>query len=125
MAGYATVDDYEQRFGTLSGETEASRVSALLDEVSLFIDELVDERGIDTVARGEALKNLCRDYAHRVYENEKQGTQAAVTYQAGSFMETRTTRMLQADFDAFARDYYAILGVRTPHIMFAWPGDGR
>lgn len=123
MAAYATVNDYEERYGMLSGDAEATRVSALLDVVSLFIDALVEARGIDASAKAEALMNLCRDYAHRVRENEKQGNLAAVTYQAGSFLETKTNRILQDDFDVFARGYYAILGIRIPHVMFAWPGD--
>ena len=120
---YATVADYEGLYGTLSGEAEASRVSAMLDRVSLFIDELVERRGIDAQEKEAALMNLCRDYTHRVYENDKAGMLSTLTHQAGSFMETQSFRRLNDDFDAFARDYYGILGIRSGGVMFAWPGD--
>ena len=122
MATYATVDDYEARYGTL-GEAEESRVSAVLDDVSVFIDALVESKGIDVGSREDALMMLCRDYAHRVRENEKQGTLSSLTHQAGSFMETRSFKRLKDDFDAFASEYYAILGVSTASVCFAWPGD--
>lgn len=122
MATYATVDDYEARYETL-GDAEASRVSTLLDDVSVFIDALVESKGIDAVSSEHALMMLCRDYAHRVRENEKQGTLSSLSQQAGSFMEVKSFKRLKDDFDAFAVDYYAILGVSTASVCFAWPGD--
>lgn len=123
MTQYATVADYEARWGVL-GPSEESRVSEMLDDVSLFIDALVERRGIDVEKKADALKALCRNYAHRIYENERQGTLSALTQQAGSFQETRSFRRLQDDFDAFARDYYGVLGLSTASVCFAWPGDG-
>lgn len=122
MSEYASIDDYEAKWGVL-GESEASRVSAMLEDVSLYIDALVESKGIDVIEKENALKALCRDYAHRVYENERNGSLAALTHQAGSFMETQSFRRLQDDFDAFARGYYAVLGVPNATVMFAWPGD--
>lgn len=119
---YATVADYEARYGALSGPSEESRVSVMLDDTSLFIDALVEQKGIDAGARANALMSLCRDYTRRVYVNEKSGTLAALSQQAGGFMETRSFRMLQQDFDVFARDYYAVLGVSNASVCFAWPG---
>ena len=119
---YATVADYEEKWGVL-GDSEASRVSVIIDDASLYIDELVKAKGIDEDERADALKALCRDYAHRVYENERNGMLSALTHQAGSFMETQSFRRLQDDFGAFARGYYAILGIRSGGVMFAWPGD--
>lgn len=122
MTAYATVADYEAKWGTLSGSSEESRVSVMLDDTSLYIDALVEQKGIDKTERAAALKALCRDYTHRVYENEKNGSLSALTHQAGSFMETQSFRRLQDDFEAFARDYYAILGVSNASVCFAWPG---
>lgn len=123
MTAYATVSDYEAKWGVLSGEAEESRVSVMLEDVSLYIDALVEAKDVDVTAKADALKALCRDYAHRVYENEKYGNLAALTYQAGSFMETRTNRRLQDDFTKFAQDYYNILGIPNSQVVFAWPGD--
>lgn len=123
MAAYCTVADYEAKWGTLSGASEESRVSVVIDDVSLYIDALVEAKGIDAEDKSSALKALCRDYAHRVYENERNGMLSALTHQAGSFMETQSFTRLKDDFDAFARDYYAILGVSTATVCFAWPGD--
>ncbi len=123
MTAYCTVSEYEAKWGTLSGESEESRVSVMIDDVSLYIDALVDAKDIDATDKADALKALCRDYTHRVYENEKGGTLSALTHQAGSFMETQSFRRLQDDFSAFARDYYGILGVSTASVCFAWPGD--
>ncbi len=124
MAAYATVADYEAKWGTLSGTAEESRVSVMLDSTSLFIDALVESKGIDVTARASALKELCIDFTHRRWENEKYGPFSAITHTAGSFMETQSIRRLQDDFSKFARDYYSILGVSTASVCFAWPGDG-
>lgn len=123
MTAYATVSDYEAKWGVLSGESEESRVQVMLDDVSLYIDALVEAKEVDVTAKADALKALCRDYAHRVYENERNGMLSALTHQAGSFMETQTFRRLQDDFDTFAQDYYKILGISKSSVMFAWPGD--
>ena len=123
MTAYATVSDYEAKWGPLSGTSEESRVSVMLDDVSLYIDALVEAHDVDKTAKANALKALCRDYAHRVYENERNGALSALTHQAGSFMETQSFRRLQDDFDRFARDYYSILGISTASVCFAWPGD--
>ena len=123
MAAYATVSDYEAKWGTLSGQAEESRVSVMLDDVSLYIDALVEDNDVDVTAKADALKALCRDYAHRVYENERNGMLSALTHQAGSFMETQSFRRLQDDFDKFAEGYYRILGITKASVCFAWPGD--
>lgn len=123
MASYCTVSEYEAKWGTLSGTAEESRVTVMIEDVSLYIDALVESKGIDATSKAAALKALCRDYTHRVYENERNGSLSALTHQAGSFMETQSFRRLQDDFDAFARDYYNILGVSASQVCFAWPGD--
>lgn len=122
MAAYATVADYEAKYGTLSGPSEEGRVSVMLEDTSLFVDALVERKGIDRVERADGLKALCRDFTHRVYENEKSGNVTALTHQAGSFIEMQKFKRLKDDFDAFARDYYSILGVPNAGVCFAWPG---
>ena len=120
---YATVQEYEAKFGALSGESEASRVSILLDDASMFADALVERRGIDATAKAAALKALCLDYAHVVLEDDRTGALSALTQQAGSFMETKSFRSRERRFDLFARDYYGVLGIAGGGVMFAWPGD--
>lgn len=123
MATYATVQDYEAMFGALSGESEQSRVTLLLGNASMFIDALVETRGIDATAHAAGLKALCLDYTHSVVEDERMGGMSALTQQAGSFMETRSFRSRKKSFDAFARGYYSVLGIGGGGVMFAWPGS--
>ena len=122
MTAYATVQDYEAKFGALSGESEQSRVSLLLDDASMFIDALVEARGIDAAKHAAGLKALCLDYTHEVIEDDRLGGLAALTQQAGSFMETKSFRSRKKSFDVFARDYYSVLGIGGGGVMFAWPG---
>ena len=108
--GYATVEDYEARYGTL-GESEAERVEVLLDDAGMKVDALVARHGIDAEAKADILMVMTCEYVHyhRQYASD-QGI-ASVTHQAGSFLETYTKKS-EMGFDRWAmRNYGDMLGI--------------
>lgn len=101
---YATVEDYEARYGTL-GESEAARVAVLLDDASLKVDALVSRFGIDAEAKADVLKVLACEYVHYQRQFAIGSNISAVTHQAGSFMETYSMRS-ELGFDKWAMRYF-------------------
>lgn len=109
---YATVEDYESRYGTL-GESEASRVAVKLDSASYKIDALVEKYEIDTTALAPVLTDMCCDYVHYTTQFAVGANIASVTHQAGSFMETLSVRS-ELGFDKWAQKYYGdVLGITS------------
>lgn len=110
MVGYATVEDYEARYGTL-GESEAARVSVLLGDASLKVDALVARYAIDAEAKADVLTALTCEYVHYQRQFAVGSNVSAVTHQAGSFMETYSMRS-ELGFDKWARRYFGdVLGI--------------
>lgn len=108
--GYATVNDYEARYGTL-GESEAERVSVLLDDAALKVDALVSRYDLDTGALATVLKALTCEYVHYQRQFAVGSNVSAVTHQAGSFMETYSMRS-ELGFEKWALRYFgSALGI--------------
>lgn len=107
---YATVEDYESRYGTL-GESEAERVTTLLDDASLKVDALVARYGIDVDGKADVLTAMTCEYVHYQKQFAVGSNVSAVTHQAGSFMETYSMRS-ELGFDKWARRYFGdVLGI--------------
>ena len=107
---YATVSDYEARYGAL-GASEASRVSVLIDDASLKIDALVDHYGIDVTEKAEVLKAMCCEYVHYTTQFATGAGISSVTHQAGSFSESYSMRS-ELGFDKWALRYFGdVLGI--------------
>lgn len=107
---YATVEDYEARYGTL-GESEAARVEVLLDDASLKVDALVERHQVDAEAKADVLTALTCEYVHYKLQFAIGSNVSAVTHQAGSFMETLSMRS-ELGFDKWAMRYYGdVLGI--------------
>lgn len=110
MAEYATVEDYESRYGTL-GASEASRTEAMLGDAFLKIDALVARRGIDAAAKKDVLCAMACEYVHYRMQFSAGSGLSAVTHQAGSFSETYSIRT-ELGFDKWAMRYYGdVLGI--------------
>lgn len=101
---YATVEDYEARYGTL-GESEAARVQVQLDDASLKVDALVARYDVDASAKAGVLTAMTCEYVHYQRQFAVGSNVSAVTHQAGSFMETYSMRS-ELGFDKWARRYY-------------------
>ena len=101
---YATVEDYEARYGTL-GESEADRVSVLLEDASIKVDALVARHGVDVDEKAVVLTALTCEYVHYKRQFAVGPNVAAVTHPAGSFMETYSMRA-ELGFDKWARRYF-------------------
>ena len=107
---YATVEDYESRYETL-GESEAARVQTLLDDASHNVDALVTRYSVDAQANADVLTALTCEYVHYKRQFAVDSNISSVTYQAGSFMETRSMRTALG-FDKWALRYYGdVLGI--------------
>lgn len=102
--GYATVEDYEARYGTL-GESEAARVQVLLDDASLKVDALVERYQIDAQEKAPVLEAMTCDYVHYQTQFAVGSNVSAVTHQAGAFLETYSMRS-ELGFDKWVRRYY-------------------
>lgn len=107
---YATVEDYEARYGTL-GESEAARVTVLLEDASLKVDALVVRYDLDASALADVLRAMTCEYVHYQRQFAVGSNVSAVTHQAGSFMETYSMRT-DLGFDRWARRYFGdVLGI--------------
>lgn len=102
--GYATVNDYEARYGTL-GESEAARVTVLLEDAALKVDALVDRYDVDKGARANVLRALTCEYVHYQRQFAAGSNVSSVTHQAGSFMETYSMRS-ELGFEKWALRYF-------------------
>ena len=106
---YATVADYEARYGAL-GESAASRVSQLLDDAALFLDAAIAEHGIDTEGRAEALTMVC--CARAKYIEERGDGSASRTQQAGPYSLTVSYSKGLVPFGEWLRAQYGdLLGI--------------
>ena len=79
---YATVEDYEARYGTL-GESEADRVSVLLEDASIKVDALVARHGVDVDEKAGVLTARTCEYVHYKRQFAVGPNVAAVTHPAG------------------------------------------
>lgn len=104
MAEYATVEDYEARYGTLS-ESEASRVEALISDASLKVDALVERHGVDAAKKKDVLAAMTCEYVHYKRQFAVGSNVSSVMHQAGSFMESYNMRA-EMGFDKWARLYF-------------------
>ena len=113
MAIYASLADYEARYGTL-GESESARVELLISDASLKVDALVERYGIDTCCKAEALRAMTCEYVRYQMQFAANSGVSAVTHQAGSFMETYSMRT-ELSFMRWALRYFGdALGISTP-----------
>lgn len=107
---YATVEDYEARYGTL-GESEAARVTVLLEDTSRKVDALVARHAVDVDGKADVLAALACEYVHYKRQFAVGSNVSAVTHQAGGFMETYSMRA-ELGFDKWARRYFGdVLGI--------------
>ena len=104
MTQYATVEDYESRYGTLS-ESEAERTDVLLSDASLKVDALVARYSIDADAKADVLEAMTCEYVHYRQQFAIGSNVSSVMHQAGSFMESYNIRS-EIGFDRWARRYY-------------------
>jgi hypothetical protein len=91
---YATIDQYEARYGTVADE---AMLQECLDDCSAVIDAELDRRGVDYVDPSESfadrLMRVCRSMANRVMPSDGAdipvgATQATIT--AGPYSQSYT-----------------------------------
>ncbi|MBR3159512.1 MAG: hypothetical protein IKF14_10480 [Atopobiaceae bacterium] len=112
MHRYATVEDYEARYGTL-GNTEAARVQLLLDDAAVKITALIERTGIDVEGKCDIFRVMCCEYVHYKMQFASNVGLSSVTHQAGSFMETYSLKS-EMGFDKWARRHFGdVLGIAT------------
>lgn len=104
MAQYATVQDYESRYGPLS-ESEAARIGVKLSDASLKVDALVTRYSIEADAKADVLKAMACEYVHYQMQFAVGSNVSSVMHQAGSFMESYNIRS-ELGFDKWARRYF-------------------
>ena len=106
---YASIEDYEARYGEL-GEHAAARVAQVLDDAALYIDAAVEKHGIDCAAKAEALKVVC--CARAKYIEERGDGTASRTQQAGPYSYTVSYQRGLKSFDEWLREQFGdLLGI--------------
>lgn len=112
MTNYATIDDLEAGWRTLSPE-EARRAETLLDRASIFLDGIVEQHNIDTVAKASALTAVCCDLVQRKLESASANAVSSVTQTAGAFSETISYSKNGSQSWRLYPEDYQLLGVHT------------
>ena len=121
---YATVSDYETYFGPLSGESEETRVSALLGTASLKLKEIVTRYEVDEQAKAASLEEVCCNMVNRKMRVASGWPVSSMTQQAGSFSETFSYAVsTRAGWQIYPEDYEA-LGISRDAVACIWPYGG-
>lgn len=106
---YASLNDYENRYGVLGGNA-SERVEHLLDDAALYLDVAVERYGIDADAKADALRMVCCARA-RYLEERGDGT-ASRTQQAGPYSLTVSYTKPVVGFDEWLRVQFGdLLGI--------------
>lgn len=115
MTNYATIEDLEAGWRTLSPE-ESSRAETLLERATLFLDGIVEQYAIDTSEKAGALRAVCCDLVQRKLESASANAVSSVTQTAGAFSETISySKNGSQSWRLFPEDY-RLLGVRTKKV---------
>lgn len=110
---YATVEDLEIRWGKTLTESEAERAEVRLDDASLYLDVIIEEYGIDAIAKADALKVVCCDMVQRKLEAASASPISSVTQQAGAFSETMSyARPYKKSWELYPEDML-LLGINA------------
>ena len=106
---YATIEDYEARYGPL-GASASERVEMLLDDAALYLDAAIARHGIDVQKAASALTMVCCARA-RYLEERGDGTSSR-TQQAGPYSLTVSYTKPVAGFDRWLREQFGdLLGI--------------
>ena len=127
MTAYATVDDLETRMRTTFSDADKTYASAILDEASAYLSQVVVVDAADTV-QASNLKYACLYMAARVMQASQASDVASMTQQAGSYSETLTFAQPYQTNNWWkllrASGYATRLGI-SGGIGFARPSFGR
>lgn len=106
---YATLDDYESRYG-VQGDSASERIEQLLDDAALYLEASVAKYGIDENVSADALTMVC--CARARYIEERGDGISSRTQQAGPYSLTTTWQKPIIGFDEWLRAQFGdLLGI--------------